>query len=93
MDEKRLVWIWVQSCSQKISAMTTIIFIISEDHSMAVSTMINQGRKWILLELNQPRIVEWFQVYTIEVFFASHLLFLYKKDLNVKIIQFLFVLF
>lgn len=91
MDEKRLVWIWVQSCCQKISAMTTIIFIISEDHSMAVSTMINQGRKWILLELKQPRIVEWFQVYTI-VFFASHLL-LYKKDLNVKIIQFLFVLF
>lgn len=38
---------------KKVSAMTTIIFIINEDHSMALPIMINQGRNWILLELNQ----------------------------------------
>lgn len=58
MNEKHLAWTWVQSCTQKILAMATITLIINEDNSMALATMINQGRNWILLELNQERIVE-----------------------------------
>lgn len=94
-DENHLAWIWIQGHIQYISAMTTIIFIIGENHSVAFSTMINQGsRNWILLELNQSRKVEWLQVSIAEVFHESHSLFLQKKDdLNVKITQFLFAIF
>ena len=43
-DEKHLLWIWVQSSTRKISAMTNTIFIINGDQRMALPTMINQGR-------------------------------------------------
>lgn len=78
-----MAWIWIQGHIQYISAMTTIIFIIGENHSVAFPTMINQGsRNWILLELNQSRKVEWLQVSIAEVFHESHSLFLQKKKLS-----------
>lgn len=53
MDENHLAWIWVQRGTQYISAMTTTIIIINEDHSVTLPTMISQGKNWILLKLNQ----------------------------------------